>query len=115
MFKEKEKSVEERTRVSLWVTGSQGRPGASARIRRLLSDQCVRLWLAGGRSSAETRWLHKHAVARRAAEVRSALDSPVVLPCGGNQCHTLRRWPLLIIIKKKQLKESTGFCKHINI
>lgn len=48
----------------------------------ILSDQRLGFCVLGGRSSGQTRWLHKHTVAWGAAEVHSALDSPVVLTCG---------------------------------
>lgn len=60
---------------------TQERHQVSESILWVLSDQRVHFCLDGGGSSGETRRLHKHAVARRAAEVHSALDSPVVLPC----------------------------------
>lgn len=47
----------------------------------VLSDESLRLRVHGRGSSGETRRLHEDTVARRAAEVHSALDSPVVLPC----------------------------------
>lgn len=47
---------------------------------RVLSDESLWLRVHGRWSSGETRRLHKDTVARRAAEVHSALDSPVVLP-----------------------------------
>lgn len=46
----------------------------------VLSDESLRLRVHGRGSSGETRRLHEDTVARRAAEVHSALDSPVVLP-----------------------------------
>lgn len=55
----------------------------SGGILWVLSDQRVRFCLDGGGSSGETRRLHKHAVAGRAAEVHSVLHGPVVLPCRG--------------------------------
>lgn len=55
-------------------------PSGLCAVLWLLSDQRVGFCLDRGRSPAEARRLHKHAVARRAAEVRPALDSPVVLP-----------------------------------
>lgn len=48
----------------------------------VLSDESLWLHIHGRGSSGETRRLHEDTVARRAAEVHSALDSPVVLPYG---------------------------------
>lgn len=45
----------------------------------VLSDQSLGFCVHGGRSSGESRWFHKHAVAWGASEVHSALDCPVVL------------------------------------
>lgn len=78
--KQERRGADTRQPVVNWIPGPPS--GASAGLLWVLSDQRVRFCLDGGRSSGETRRLHKHAVARRAAEVRSALDSAVVLPCG---------------------------------
>lgn len=45
----------------------------------VLSDESLGFCVHGGRTSGETRWLHKHTVTWGAAEVHPVLDSPVVL------------------------------------
>lgn len=106
MFPDKEASGAATCRPTVdWNPGPA--LGSLRGILQVLRDQRVRLRIDGGRPPGETRRFHKHAVARRAAEVHSALDSPVVLPCRG-----IIHWVLLlhnILDYLKKTKENTGF------